>query len=736
VRRPPAGPRGRASNRPHGGLTLALLTSVCLAAPGFALAQAFRKPAAPADLRPLARYVPRDNLVLYLGTEGLNTQPDAWKKTAAYKLLNETSLGVMLEDMVSQASGQALALNPNRRLVGPDVVAIIKHLAKYGFVFALNQTGKGAGTSPPAGTFVIRSVVGKEAFGAVGRLMGTLMGAAKTQKVMKAGRYVVVVPFTEGKEGKTTDTWAWWVEKESDLVVVLGKGNEDLAISVMDGKTPNAVDHPVRSELARAEGAFTPLGFFFLDPSGFAKTFPPAGTRKDAQAQLDAGLSQSGLTRFDLRWGFQDDALMTVTRLRAPRPRRGLLALLEQSTFDKGKLPPLPEGIESFTVASVDFGKVYDQTMAAPASNAKALLTKLGDDLKTKARVDLRKDLLGHLLPKFAFYVMPGAATPAAPAAAGGAGSGAGSPLGGLLGLGQLPRFTLAAEVDDNAAASRTLNSLMLALNVALRSREADAAENAPAPKGETEAPKGRRTPPPAPEFRQTPSNHPTENSYVLNVPAALARSYPAGFRPTIRLKDKLLIISTTPESARLALEVKPDQWTPPADLAAAFEQLPKTLSVLGARDPRPTLPEVLAGLPGSFQGAVNAVIALNQARAAAAADEPAAGPGAPPPMFKFTIPMARLPKPDDLRERLFPGLFSVASDEQDVRIVSRVAFPGIPNPTAFAGLAAGFPPMQQTRKPREVGSLPGEAAPKAKGTTKTKKEPKPGGRTSLIPDN
>lgn len=749
MRRPPAGPRRRASDRPLGVLSLALLVTLGPAAPELARGQATRKAAAPPDLRPLARYVPREDLVLYLGSDGLDTQPDAWKKTAAYKLLNETNLGVMLEDVTAQLSAHALELSPNRKLGGADVVAIAKHLARYGFVFAVNQANPGGKPSPPVGTLVIRSVVGKEAFPAVGRLMGTLMGASRTQKLMKAGRYVVVVPIGEAKEGATNDTWAWWVEKESDLVIVLGRGNEGSTIAVMDGKRPNAVDHPVRSELARPEGGFTPIGQFFVDTAGFVKAFPPAGARKDGQARFDAGLAQSGVARFDYRWGFQDEALMTVTRLRAPRPRRGVLALLEQPLFDKGKLPPLPEGIESFTVASVDFGKVYDQVMASPTSGAKAGLTKLTDDLKAAARVDLRKDLLGHLLSKFAFYVMPGAAPPAAPAApavpaAGAAVTPGGSPLVGLLGLGQLPRFTLAAEVDDNAAASRTLNSLMLACNVALRAREAAAAESAPAPKGEAEAPKGRRTPPPAPEFRQTPSNHPTENSYVLHIPAALSRRYPAGLRPTIRLKDKQLIISTTPESARLGLEVKPGLWAPPADLASAFEQLPKEVSVLGARDPRPTLPETLAGLPGSLQGAVNAIIARNQSQgtggadgAAASLPPGAAAPGAGLAPLKFTIPMTRMPKPEEIRERLFPGLFSVSYDDREVRVVSRVAFPGIPSPTTVAGLAVAVPAMQGARTPKDTTvAIPADPAARTKGAPKGKAATKGGGRPSLVPDN
>ena len=53
--------------------------------------------------RPLASYVPRQDLVLYLEYQGLDAHAGAWQKTAAYRLLSETKLGTLLEDMAIQA---------------------------------------------------------------------------------------------------------------------------------------------------------------------------------------------------------------------------------------------------------------------------------------------------------------------------------------------------------------------------------------------------------------------------------------------------------------------------------------------------------------------------------------------------------------------------------------------------------------------------------------------------------
>ena len=45
---------------------------------------------------------------------------------------------------------------------------------------------------------------------------------------------------------------------------------------------------------------------------------------------------------------------MTVTRVATSGPRKGVLALLEGPTFDKGKMPPIPDSANGFAVMSVD----------------------------------------------------------------------------------------------------------------------------------------------------------------------------------------------------------------------------------------------------------------------------------------------------------------------------------------------------------------------------------------------
>ena len=50
----------------------------------------------------LARFIPADGLSILLENQGLEADPAAWKATATYKMLTETSLGTMIEDMATQ----------------------------------------------------------------------------------------------------------------------------------------------------------------------------------------------------------------------------------------------------------------------------------------------------------------------------------------------------------------------------------------------------------------------------------------------------------------------------------------------------------------------------------------------------------------------------------------------------------------------------------------------------------
>ena len=51
---------------------------------------------------PLSRFFPRQDLVVYAEFDGLDAHRDGWRKTAAYRMLNETTTGAMLEQTLTR----------------------------------------------------------------------------------------------------------------------------------------------------------------------------------------------------------------------------------------------------------------------------------------------------------------------------------------------------------------------------------------------------------------------------------------------------------------------------------------------------------------------------------------------------------------------------------------------------------------------------------------------------------
>jgi len=683
------------------GLLLAVAAASALANPARAQATKAKAPApTPPDTRPLARYIPRDNLVVYIETDGLDAHADAWKKTAAYAMLTETQLGGMLEAVAAQLADKALAARPGSKITGADAVAMLKMLAQRGFAFGLNVDAKG--DKPVHATLVVRAAAAREYRPQFSRLIGTLMGGAKPQVVKKGTRSVVVVPRAAG-------SWAWWAEGNDVVFGLISADDADVTIETLDGKRPGAVDHPVRAELAREEAGFHPSGLVFIDPTACPDR---PGLRLP---EVAAGMKKFA-NRVDYRWGFQDDALMGVTRIKAPKPRKGLLALFDQPKFEKGKLPPLPEGIETFTVVSANPAAVLDTLLASFPDEVTARLKESIDTLKTKSRIDVRKDLLAQVGPRLAVYTMPGGtstrspgdaeaaekgAADAAPAANGLPGMDIASAMR-LIGGQQVPRFTVIAEVKDPVAFGKALDNLMVAVNRRLKEQaaeEADAAAKAAAPAakpGEAETAGGargrgaRRAAPAAPEFKLMPGK-PTEKVYVLQVPAGPARKLPPGVRPTVRLGATYVAIATTPDAARLALEVKPGEWTVTNDLAAAFDQLPKELIYLGVNDSRATTPEFLAKLPGLVQATYNSALAAYQGGAGAG---PAGTSGTPGNPSAPNNPLAGGPRPGG------PAMAGVGSPPVSGSPPSGA--PGIPAPGS-GPFSSGMPGM-----PRPGGGPPG----------------------------
>ena len=392
--------------------------------------------------------------------------------------------------------------------------------------------------------------------------------------------------------------------------------------------------------------------------------------------------------------------------------------------FDKASIAAIPAGVANFAVLSLDPKKLIDL--------APMLQDRFGQMIATyndKSKLRLREDVLAPLGPKFVLYSLPNKA---------GATAGASLPnalsLMALPGGAGLPKFAIVADVSNSTAFGKNLDELMSLVNRGLKARLT------PPPVPGAPAPQRGRGPggPPAPEFRIMPGE---TKSYVLNVPSEMAGSFPPGFRPTIRLGAKQVAIAPSADLARQALEVK-GSYTPPAEVADAFNKLPGGLKLLAMLDPRDSTPEVLAALPGKLQAGLRTAVQAGVPNPKGdgffdvpKADGPTPGASPPPPgpggrrgrplggpraedaetaegadpsppappeppqaqgpaagaLPIFQVDPAKLPSAESIRTLLFPTIVAADQESGPLRITVRTAFPAIPDPAITGAFAKGF---------------------------------------------
>lgn len=604
-----------------GGLSLALVLSAMAAAQtppatAGAAAPATAAAAAPgtSEATPLARFIPQEGLAFYLESAGLNSQPEAWKKTAAYKMLNDTPLGYMLEDVGAQILERGLRYIPVRKVTGAEIVTFVKHIVHHGYVYAINIDGKSADSVQMR--LVLRNGAAKDIRPVASRFMGLIMGSGKKELAKKGGgRTVVVSTWTKGN-------WSWWAEKEDLVLSFMKAEHADAIIEALDGKRPSAVDHPTRAALLKStQEDFVPVVHAFLDPTVFQ------GLKGSTGEFFKNVVSILGISRFEMQRGFHENALMNITKVVADKPHKGLFLMFSKKTFEKSALPPMPDGLDGFTILSMDTPKSYEAILSYLRKESPELekkVTEWVDSIKAKAHIDINKDILPHLGPKIGFYVAPAKTAGTAKKAddTSNAPVAGASPLAIMLASGNLPKVVLIVDVDDSVALGKKLDELMIAVNrnlreLALSTAKAAGDANTGQGGGETaEATKGRRAARPS-AFEFTPAGG-SSKAWFFSMPSEFGR-FPQGVRPTIRLGAKHLVVAINAEEARKALELKETTWQPSGDLAEVVAKLPSNLVFLSLADPRDITPVLLAGLPGLIQASVNASIAASKAAAGGA---------------------------------------------------------------------------------------------------------------------
>jgi prepilin-type processing-associated H-X9-DG protein len=350
---------------------------------------------------------------------------------------------------------------------------------------------------------------------------------------------------------------------------------------------------------------------------------------------------------------------VTALGVEAPRPRHGLVGLVDQPTFDTKSLPPMPAKVKDFTVLSLDPKQLYDQVVAlvktvSPGSEGQ--IDAVVGAVRDVTGQRLREDLLGHLGPKMALYLIPD--TTISPT----------NPYSGMLiPVVQFPKFTLLAEVDDAQAFGNVLDQLAAKANEALK-------QVVPPGQGGDDGETVR--------FRPVSGG---AKGYVLEVPTWVL-PLPTGLRPTIMVGKKYVALTVSPEVARqaLAAESNPEaRWKPSADVARALDQAPGKLVAFNIADPRDTIfPELLSNLPPIAQIAGSSMTGQPFR-------PPFGNPGAAQGGgFRLHFDPDKVPAPDELRKRLFPGWGALTVDDRGFRLVTREAFPSL-NPSSAAPMAS-----------------------------------------------
>ncbi len=500
-----------------------------------ALATTGRAQSRPATAaKPLARYVPATDLIFYAEFEGLDAHAAGWKKTALAKLLNETKLGAMVDDLFSQVIDQMLASsNDKDKPTKAELAAMWKGVLRDGF--ACGFAGKPGNGNDTSFVFVFRN-------GARNGILDYIKRAdAASDQKSKAERRGSRTIYT----GQGSPTY--WAEGD-DLVLAKIGGQIDPVLAVIDGKAPNAATHAVRNELLKKEADFEPAAILFVD---FAKLPPPPDAAK---------YGIDGLKRIDYRVGFQDEALFSVFRVIAPAPRRGALALFEAPAFDKNALPPIPAGLTSWTVFSFTPASFYEKLKGLAAIGGPMGAQQYDafeQGIQQNLGIRVKEDFLGQLGPKWVFYVNGEAPPP-------------GQPIGKV-------RAALTAEVRDPATFARTVDKVMAVVTQVLQGQ---AAQNPQA-----RMPQLQKVAGPTPGYR-------------LVLPQGTIPPQVAGIiDPTILIGKKQFVLALNGAEARAAV-AGGKTWTPGPEYQVPFSKLPNNLIALGVDDPRAVLPELISNAP------------------------------------------------------------------------------------------------------------------------------------------
>jgi hypothetical protein len=596
----------------------------------------------------LARYVPAQGLAAYIEHTGFDAHPGVWHATATYKMLNETSLGTMLKEVLSQLGDRALGMDGEAPVTGGELVALLGHLADKGFAVGFCRDPGGPMLRPYV--VVIRDALESELFRRVLERIPPFNEPAARPVEGPGGRKILAVDRVIGR-------LTWWYEKK-DFVICFSADRDALpAALALDGKVASARTSPAYADVEKLDAGQTPVGWLFVNVEALGPMSPRA---------RELGLD--GVHRIEGRWGIQDKGIVITLAADAPRPRRGVLAYFDMPPIKPGTRVVPPNGRADYVLLSLDVKKQAEITrhlverenddaivQPSPASGshhhgghaereiaeAFAGARAFADRFRERTGLSLQDDVLAKIGPRMAVIS-------------------SGQSSGSIMALWfHPPGFALVAELKDPRSFTQTFDRLIDTVNRELKSA------------GAMVKPQPGQPVRPGTEFAEFRKLKTPEQGYVLAVPPSVLPT-PEGLRPTVLIEPErgVLVVATTPALARAA------RTALVLDAPAGEPPWPRNAIVYATSDPSNSLPELLENLPSLIQFL-------------------SASSGMRRPPFCLAIDPDIIPEADQLRPYLFPSKFSVAADDASIRMSAYQAFP-LPAPSLVVGMES---PVQSARE-------------------------------------
>jgi hypothetical protein len=202
----------------------------------------------------------------------------------------------------------------------------------------------------------------------------------------------------------------WWLEGKHAVLLVGTDKPEDAVKRMRTGNHARLVSSPMFKKLTEFKD-FETAARAYVDVAGIVKLAALLG--KEATEIIDI-LGLNGLKTITFHSGFEGNAERGLVVIDAPGPRKGLLSLLNGKPFKLGDVPPLPDDVISWQMASFDPAGSWDRivglietVVAVLAKDQLPMVQEAIKQIDITLGVNLRQDVLGALGEYIVQYASP-----------------------------------------------------------------------------------------------------------------------------------------------------------------------------------------------------------------------------------------------------------------------------------------------------------------------------------------